>query len=153
MKKVIIGSICLLLLLLTACSNDQSNQNANAGDDSSAEGESGSAQDRERNTEESKQSEGKQSYDSVTNENKESDVNLTNQKEKMMIYKANIRIETKNYEQYNDELRTLIQKHKGYMVSSSTRKGENDQTTATIKLRVPQQQFDPFKNGLKPLNG
>ncbi|KGX83235.1 hypothetical protein N783_05260 [Pontibacillus marinus BH030004 = DSM 16465] len=137
MKKIIIGSMCLLLLLLAACSNDQSNENA--ANDGSAEGESGSSQDREMNREESKQSEGKKSYDSVTNGSEENDVNLTNQKEKMMIYKANIRIETKDYEQYNDELRKLIQKHNGYMVSSSTNKGENDQTTATIKLRVPQQ--------------
>ncbi|QHE51421.1 DUF4349 domain-containing protein [Pontibacillus sp. HMF3514] len=151
MKKIIIGSMCLLLLLLAACSNDQSNEDAAS--DGSAEGESASTKDSEMNKEESKQSEGNQSYDSVTNGSEESDVNLTNQKEKMMIYKANISIETKDYEQYNVELRKLIQKHNGYMVSSSTRKGENDQTTATIKLRVPQQQFDPFKNGLKPLNG
>ncbi len=152
MKKIIIGSMCFLLLLLVACSNDQSNEHA--ANDGSTEGESSSTQeDSEMNKEESKQSEGNQSYDSVTNGNEESDVNLTNQKEKMMIYKANIRIETKDYVQYNDELRKLIQKHNGYMVSSSTQKGENDQTTATIKLRVPQQQFDPFKNGLQPLNG
>lgn len=148
MKKILIGSICLCFLLLSACSNDGANESANS------DGESTSSSSQEMKKEESSDTANRgESYDSVSNGSTQNEDNITAQDDRMMIYKADIQVNTKDYDQYDADLRTLITEHDGYLVDSSTQKGKNDQTSATLKLRVPQGQFESFIAGLKPLNG
>lgn len=147
--------VFLVLLLISGCSNSDS-QNSEEYMDHGNESKTAesTSEDRAQTGESKKKESNNQSGDKgLSNSATSTDVDLTNKDEKMMIYTAEIFIKTKDYANYQEELKQLIQQHNGYIVNSSFHQGSNELSNGTIKLRVPKNEFTPFLDGLSPLSG
>lgn len=139
-RKLLTGLLVVTILLLTSCSSNsnESADNANTGNTDNAKYDAP--------TEESSSKSG--NANGVSNNTSDQELNLTNQDDKMIIYNANITLETEDYDVFNENLEKLIFKHEGYIVESSLQKRHNDNRFATITLRVPKNSFYPFVHGL-----
>ncbi|MBH0228761.1 DUF4349 domain-containing protein [Halobacillus yeomjeoni] len=119
----------IFVLLLSACSGKGEKESSYETADS--EGES---------TEESKShgiSEAPK-QDSATEEKQDGSENPEN---KMMIYQADIQLETDDYEKFTQDLDKKMNEYDAYMVETNIHKTEQGNRQGFIRLRVPQKHF------------
>jgi uncharacterized protein YcfL len=116
--------ICLLVFLLAACSS-QSEEKSSM--DMAQSNESGSIAISEDSA--------------VASEEKtDSDESV----DRMVIYKANLRMRVKNFENAQKEMEAKAKKYEGFMIGSTSYRDGNEQVSGSITLRIPQQHFQSF---------
>jgi hypothetical protein len=64
--------------------------------------------------------------------------------DRMVIYKANLRMRVKNFENAQKEMEAKAKKYDGFMIGSTSYRDSNEQVSGSITLRVPQQHFQSF---------
>jgi hypothetical protein len=116
--------ICLLVFLLAACSS-QSEEKSSM--DMAQSNESGSIAISEDST-------------VASEEKSDSDESV----DRMVIYKANLRMRVKNFENAQKEMEAKAKKYDGFMIGSTSYRDSNEQVSGSITLRVPQQHFQSF---------
>jgi hypothetical protein len=116
--------ICLLIFLLTACSS-QSEEKSSM--DMAQSNESGSIA---------------ISDDSAAPSEEKSDSDES--VDRMVIYKANLRMRVKNFENAQKEMEAKAKKYDGFMIGSTSYRDSNEQVSGSITLRIPQQHFQSF---------
>jgi hypothetical protein len=116
--------ICLLVFLLAACSS-QSEEKSSM--DMSQSNESGSIAISEDS-------------EVASEEKSDSDESV----DRMVIYKANLRMRVKNFENAQKEMEAKAKKYDGFMIGSTSYLDSNEQVSGSITLRVPQQHFQSF---------
>jgi hypothetical protein len=120
--------ICMLVFLLTSCSS-QSEEKSSMDMANSNESESGAVAISEDSAVES--DEKSKSDDSVN---------------RMVIYKANLRMRVKNFENAQREMEAKAKKYGGFMIGSNSYRDSNEQVSGSITLRIPQEHFQGFLN-------
>jgi hypothetical protein len=65
---------------------------------------------------------------------------------RMVIYKANLRMRVKNFENAQREMEAKSKKYDGFMIGSNSYRDNNEQVSGSITLRIPQQHFQSFLN-------
>ncbi|CAG9608628.1 DUF4349 domain-containing protein [Pseudoneobacillus rhizosphaerae] len=118
--------ISLLVFLLAACSS-QSEEKSSM--DMAQSNESGSIAISEDST-------------VASEEKSDSDESV----DRMVIYKANLRMRVKNFENAQKEMEAKAKKYNGFMIGSTSYRDSNEQVSGSITLRVPQQHFQSFLN-------
>ncbi|WP_181349166.1 DUF4349 domain-containing protein [Thalassobacillus sp. CUG 92003] len=142
--KIWASTILCLILLITGCSSDdQESQTGESNDSSEATSEEASQDGAADSSGNEQGLSGANSENAEDNQN-----NVASVQNQMMIYNAQIELETENYDDFNQELETRMQKHEAYMVESTLHNSEEGNRQATIKLRIPQENFDPFIEGI-----
>ncbi|MYL32269.1 DUF4349 domain-containing protein [Pontibacillus yanchengensis] len=150
-----------ITLVVSACSNNEggdaskseNSESANTAEGSKESANTDAQQESSTGNPEKQESSSQSETNGVADVSQDEQVDITNQDKKMIIYNADISIKTREYNPFYQKLEQLIQKHKGYIVNSSVNKGDNEKTNATVKLRVPKENFYPFVNGLSPISG
>ncbi|MES2765258.1 MAG: DUF4349 domain-containing protein [Bacteroidota bacterium] len=61
--------------------------------------------------------------------------------ERKIIKTANLRMEIRKYAQWNEEVLKKVQNSGGYVVSSSSEKGDENVMRGNMTIRVPQEKF------------
>jgi hypothetical protein len=120
--------ICLLVFLLAACSS-QSEEKSSMDMAQSNRSESGAVAISEDSAVE-------------TEETKKSDESV----DRMVIYKANLRMRVKNFENAQREMEAKAKKYGGFMIGSNSYRDSNEQVSGSITLRIPQEHFQGFLN-------
>jgi hypothetical protein len=116
--------ICLLVFLLAACSSQSEGKSSM---DMAQSNESGSIAISEDSA--------------VASEEKtDSDESV----DRMVIYKANLRMRVKNFENAQKEMEAKAKKYDGFMIGSTSYRDGNEQVSGSITLRIPQQHFQSF---------
>lgn len=118
--------ICLMVLLLAACSS-QSEEKSSMDMANSNSNESGSMAISEDSTVESE-------------EKSKSDESV----DRMVIYKANLRMRVKNFENAQREMEAKAKKYDGFMIESTSYRDSNEQVSGSITLRIPEEHFQSF---------
>lgn len=118
--------ICLMVLLLAACSS-QSEEKSSMDMAKSNSNESGSVAISEDSTVESE-------------EKSKSDESV----DRMVIYKANLRMRVKNFENAQREMEAKAKKYDGFMIESTSYRDGNEQVSGSITLRIPEEHFQSF---------
>ncbi|MFD2443347.1 DUF4349 domain-containing protein [Bacillus sp. CGMCC 1.16607] len=121
----------IFILLLAACSSDSKE---------SAKSDLGSALDQATSEMENSLSMGgssEQKSKSVSAETKKS-------VERMVIYKADVRLRVKNYEKAQQELEIKAKNLGGFVVQSNVYRSDGKQMSGTITLRIPGEHFGQF---------
>ncbi|MFD2630179.1 DUF4349 domain-containing protein [Oceanobacillus kapialis] len=137
-----------MLLIFTACSNEQENiaEYDSAAVDSTEE--SVGQSEAEMNNAESSDSGGRETAESGSSErseeaaNEEEDIESENRK---IIYTANLQVEVKDYEQSVDDIESYVADFNGYIIEASTYGSSEDSTTnGHLTARIPQERFQAF---------
>lgn len=118
--------ICLMVLLLAACSS-QSEEKSSMDMAKSNSNESGSVAISEDSTVEAE-------------EKSKSDESV----DRMVIYKANLRMRVKNFENAQREMEAKAKKYDGFMIESTSYRDGNEQVSGSITLRIPEEHFQSF---------
>lgn len=116
--------------MITACSNNDAQMNSESAD-KSTEGQS----------EESK-SHGLSEAPSEEASEDSAQTVAENTNEKMMIYQAQINLETDDYDQFINSLKKKMDQNEAYLVETSIYKTEHGNREGHIRLRVPQKNFE-----------
>jgi hypothetical protein len=64
--------------------------------------------------------------------------------ERMVIYKADLRMKVKNYEKAQKDLEEKAKKYGGFIIEANAYRDTNKQMSGSITLRVPQERFQEF---------
>jgi hypothetical protein len=139
LKKKIrwVSVLCMsLLLFITGCS--------------ASSGEDNSAKKNERTTTEmdTAQSNGSEQADLFANEigkaEKTTDTAKIKVQNQMVIYQADIQMRVKKFDQTVRSLEEKVLKYGGYITESNVSKEGNEQVSGSIKIRIPQKNFQAF---------
>jgi Na+-transporting methylmalonyl-CoA/oxaloacetate decarboxylase gamma subunit len=117
----------LLIFLLAACSGVNSDEKSSMDMANSQSGDSVAI---------SEEAEGSEKSNEGTVENKPI--------ERMVIYKADLRMKVKNYEKAQKDLEEKAKKYGGFMIEANAYRDTNKQMSGSITLRVPQGRFQEF---------
>lgn len=128
MKKWRQFLVCVLVFLLAACSS-QSEEKSSMDMAQSNRSESGSIAISEDSAVESE-------------EKTDSDESV----DRMVIYKANLRMRVKNFENAQREMEAKAKKYGGFMIGSNSYRDSNEQVSGSITIRIPQEHFQDFLN-------
>ncbi len=145
MKKwvMLISFISFTLMIgLYACSNDESGESsANQTDFEMAEdSDHGKEGFTETETEEQASVERDEPDDGSDFE----------ESEQMIIYTGHLEVEVNDFQNMTDRIKQELSKIDGYVVESSEHaKGDDEQKSGYMVVRVPQQEFDSFMNSLE----
>ncbi|MEC5425734.1 DUF4349 domain-containing protein [Virgibacillus sp. C22-A2] len=144
MKKILllIMTVCISVLV-TACSNDDTAENSETGNDDASyyleESESSS----DLATGSSGESAGSD-QDSATESETSNNMDAS-ELDRKIIYTGNLHIEVKDYQKAIDEIQAHIADRGGYVVESTMHEGaEKGSTNGQITARIPQDQFQDF---------
>lgn len=141
-KREIVILLSLLVLFLTACS---SNENADSIQDDNTE-TTEEVSDSQSTAELSKN--GLSETSQADAEAEESSV----VEDRMMIYEAHIDLETKDYDQFQKNLQERMNSFEAYMVETNINKTDNGTRQGHIRIRVPQQNFQPLLSGFENIS-
>jgi Na+-transporting methylmalonyl-CoA/oxaloacetate decarboxylase gamma subunit len=117
----------LLIFLLAACSGVNSDEKSSMDMANSQSGDSVAI---------SEEAEGSEKSNEGTVENKPI--------ERMVIYKADLRMKVKNYEKAQKDLEEKAKKYGGFIIEANAYRDTNKQMSGSITLRVPQERFQEF---------
>ncbi|MBO0962632.1 DUF4349 domain-containing protein [Neobacillus sp. MM2021_6] len=62
----------------------------------------------------------------------------------MVIYQADLQLRIRNFEQTVKRLEEKAEKYGGYIAESNASKGDKDQVSGSLKIRIPQKYFQDF---------
>ncbi|UOQ43466.1 DUF4349 domain-containing protein [Halobacillus salinarum] len=122
-----------LLFLLTACSNNETN-----GDSGSSEAGDSATFSRESAAPERAQDH------KMEGESKEA----ASPNQAKLIYQSQVDLETKNYDQFYEDLQKEIKKYKARIVNINLHKGNEGNRKGNLTIRVPQEHFQNFMDGI-----
>jgi Na+-transporting methylmalonyl-CoA/oxaloacetate decarboxylase gamma subunit len=117
----------LLIFLLAACSGVNSDEKSSMDMANSQSGDSVAI---------SEEAEGSEKSNEGTVENKPI--------ERMVIYKADLRMKVKNYEKAQKDIEEKAKKYGGFIIEANAYRDTNKQMSGSITLRVPQGRFQEF---------
>lgn len=143
-KRAIVILISLLILFLTACSGSEdtdSSLDENTETTEEASDSESTAESSQNGLSETPQADA----DAEAEEN-------TDVKDRMMIYEAHIDLETEDYEQFQQNLQERMNSFEAYMVETNIRKTERGTRQGHIRIRVPQQNFEPLISGFENIS-
>ncbi|MGP4077237.1 DUF4349 domain-containing protein [Halobacillus sp. K22] len=75
-----------------------------------------------------------------------------NTEESMMVYEAQLDVETNDYDQFNQQLQTKMDQQEAYMVESNIHKNEQGRRQGHIRIRVPQPNFESLLAGFEEIS-
>ncbi|MFZ0370620.1 MAG: DUF4349 domain-containing protein [Halobacillus sp.] len=75
-----------------------------------------------------------------------------NSEQRMMVYEANIDVETNNYDQFHQHLQEKMNQQDAHMVESNISKNEQGRRQGHIRIRVPQPNFEPLLTGVEEIS-
>ncbi|MCA0983836.1 DUF4349 domain-containing protein [Halobacillus yeomjeoni] len=131
MRKTTGFIFLIFVLLLSACSGKGGEESSYETADSEGESTEESESKSHGISEAPKQ-------DSATEEKQDGSENTDN---KMMIYQADIQLETDDYEKFTQDLDKKMNEYDAYMVETNIHKTEQGNRQGFIRLRVPQKRF------------
>ncbi|WP_163538913.1 DUF4349 domain-containing protein [Gracilibacillus sp. YIM 98692] len=147
MKKYWFLGFITLILLLQACSNNQSSEDSydrsnEASSDTASSGEMGFEEKESVALENRQQETTEMEEASDTDVEERQDVNG---EERKIIYQANLSVETNTYRDTISFIEEKVEEYNGYLVSSESygRQDKQDRR-ATMKLRIPANSFEEF---------
>lgn len=131
--------VLFVVLILSACSNNDSSE---------------SSEDIAESSEESEMEDNAKHGLSDTQASEEAGVEEGDEGEaedRMMVYEAHIDLETEDYDQFQQNLDERMGEHEAYMVETNIHKTERGNREGHIRLRVPQPNFDAFLTGVEDI--
>jgi Domain of unknown function (DUF4349) len=132
--------VLICVLLLGACSSNESNKEAISSDKAGG-GKS------EAVTEDSKSS-----ADDATASSEKSDKKQSIQDQRKVIYNADLRITIDKLQSAMETVRKMVEDKGGYIVESTTNIGEDGYEDGMMAVRVPMNGFRPFLQEVKDLS-
>lgn len=117
--------ICLLVILLAACSSQSKEESkmdkavSNESSDTVAMSEDSASASKETS-------------------------NTVQTVERMVIYKANLRMRVKNFENAQRDMEAKATKYGGYLIEANSYRDSNEQVSGSITLRIPEEHFKSF---------
>lgn len=169
MKKGILGIMVVLLsLLLTGCgssSGSSSASNTSSSTSGASSRSNGSSSSASTSSSSASSSSASSSHSGLVNRAQSSNQASSNQStlnpasisatsqpnqpnSKMIIYNANLSIEVKNYNQFQNIIESDIQNYKGYIVNMSQDQAQGN-LTSHLTIRVPQPKFYALLDEIK----
>ncbi|CAI9396121.1 DUF4349 domain-containing protein [Niallia sp. Sow4_A1] len=132
--RVITHVFLLILFLLTACSNENSEQKSAISEDSS-ENEIATLDSSKVKEEQLAQ---------TSNENKDSDITKNAEDDRMVIYNANLSLQVKDYHQVEATIQSKATELGGYVVGSSIYDSGTEYINGSITVKIPQSHFQSY---------
>lgn len=129
--RVITHVFLLILFLLTACSNENSEQKS-AISEGSSENEIATLDSSNVKEEQLAQ---------TSNENKDSDITKNAEDDRMVIYNANLSLQVKDYHQVEATIQSKATELGGYVVGSSIYDSGTEYINGSITVKIPQSHF------------
>ncbi|MCA1011303.1 DUF4349 domain-containing protein [Halobacillus halophilus] len=131
-------SILLLLAVSSACSQNEDN----------------SAETSEESSSDSAASNGLSETPSEAENREENDPAriAQNSEQRMMVYEANIDVETNHYDQFHQDLQERMNQQEAHMVESNISKNEQGRRQGYIRIRVPQSNFESLLTGIEEIS-
>lgn len=132
--RVITHVFLLILFLLTACSNENSEQKS-AISEGSSENEIATLDSSNVKEEQLAQ---------TSNENKDSDITKNAEDDRMVIYNANLSLQVKDYHQVEATIQSKATELGGYVVGSSIYDSGTEYINGSITVKIPQSHFQSY---------
>ncbi|GEN52929.1 DUF4349 domain-containing protein [Halobacillus faecis] len=147
-KRKMILLIFTLIMLLAACSGED-NSKEPTGEEVTSESSFDNANE-SMNTETKEASKSGLSEAPATSENEMEQAEA--QQERMMIYEAHIDLETKDFDNFQQNLQSQMNQHGAYMVETNVHKTERGNRQGHIRIRVPQPNFEGLLSGFETIS-
>lgn len=132
--RVITHVFLLILFLLTACSNENSEQKS-AISEGSSENEIATLDSSNVKEEQLAQ---------TSNESKDSDITKNAEDDRMVIYNANLSLQVKDYHQVEATIQSKATELGGYVVGSSIYDSGTEYINGSITVKIPQSHFQSY---------
>jgi hypothetical protein len=128
-SKMLPVLIIMLLFGLSGCSSSNSNESKTSNSSTGA-----------KKTDKS----GEMSFTANKAKDEKNDSGKIEVPSQMVIYQADLQLRVKNFDQSIELLEQKVQRYGGYIAESNVRKEGKEQISGTIKVRVPQKNFQLF---------
>ncbi|SFL91612.1 DUF4349 domain-containing protein [Salibacterium qingdaonense] len=133
-KKTGLVLLGVVLLLMSACSNEESSDSQAQ---RSSEGSAGGTADTEQSTAD-------QASDQASNSAQEDAAS-----ERMVIHSGSMTLEVEEYDAARSDIETRVNEMGGYIVESSVQRSGDGAREGSLSVRIPQEQFSTFMTDME----
>lgn len=147
MKKIRMAIISILgVLLFAGCSNHDNEKSTEGDSADQAMTEESALQNTESNglseAPDVKEDAGGKSETSI----------ISDSGDRMLIYNAQVELETEDYDAFRKQLDNRMQENGAYVVEANISKGDDERRSGQIRIRVPQQKFESMMGGFEEIS-
>ncbi|SFM28213.1 protein of unknown function [Gracilibacillus orientalis] len=145
MNKVVY--VLMLIVFLSACSNNAEDNNYESADTDSAASEESASQSSGMSADEQLENkvDMEKTEEATSEDNEGNEESLNNVEDRKIIYNANLHLETETFDKTVDFLETETVNYDGYVVNSNyANHGEEAERFATLTVRIPADRFQDY---------